>query len=475
MIIFVKNYLLNNDISTIIMLRYVFLLTYLFIVLSANCQSHNESFDSIRAEFEKYASQARAEFEAYEAKARVEHEQFVKSIRSIWGGDSIINDTSKEWVEYDTDYRSRSIVDFEKGNILIQVAIDDDKTTDLSFVNDKLARTIERLLNSRGTSNPYKPAGMSEPLTINPILDDIVDFSKYDLSATDSIENHVVSNRPVPLKPTVKGKRLAENQSSNNIISSPSDKQSSTQRTSSLAEKREAARRKAAERASILSGKLNKTTLAQKIAQQSKKTTTTTTGGDGETRQVIQIQMSLVADNLSKNAYKYKDIVAEFSNKFQVEQPLIFAVMEVESAFNPEAKSWADAHGLMQLVPKYGGATAYQYVYKKSWIPDPSYLYNPRNNIELGTAYLRILMNTFAKVNDTHCRRLCVIAGYNTGPGNVSRAFNNTRNLNSQVFALINQYEYSQLYNHLISKLPAQETRNYVKKVTEKREKYLKQ
>lgn len=92
-------------------------------------------------------------------------------------------------------------------------------------------------------------------------------------------------------------------------------------------------------------------------------------GNDGKVRQVVQIEMNLVSDNLSKNATLYKDLVAEFSQVFQIEQPLIFAVMEQESRFNPEATSWVPAYGLMQLVPKSGGLDAYNYVYKNTWAP----------------------------------------------------------------------------------------------------------
>ena len=38
----------------------------------------------------------------------------------------------------------------------------------------------------------------------------------------------------------------------------------------------------------------------------------------------------------------------------------------------------------------------------------------------------------------------------------------------------IESFDYNGLYNHLISNLPHSETRNYVVKVTQRREKYLK-
>ena len=169
----------------------------------------------------------------------------------------------------------------------------------------------------------------------------------------------------------------------------------------------------------------------------------------------------------------YKDLVAEFSNKFQIEQPLIFAIIEQESAFNPEAKSWVPAYGLMQLVPTSGGRDAFRYVYKRDEIPTQSYLYNPRNNIELGTAYLRVLTNQFKSVTDADCRRLCVIASYNTGAGNVSRAFTGNVNI-SKAFSKINSHDYNSLYNYLTTKLTHEEARKYVAGVTKRREKYKK-
>ena len=73
-------------------------------------------------------------------------------------------------------------------------------------------------------------------------------------------------------------------------------------------------------------------------------------------------------------------------------------------------------------------------------------------------------MNQFASVSDSHCRRLCVIASYNTGAGNVSRSFIGTTNL-SKALAHINRYNYDELFNHLITNLPYEETRNYVQRV----------
>ncbi len=446
------------------------------IVASGLCRTYSQdinthsALDSIKMQFEQEAQKTVTDFEAYEAQARSDYFRYVQSIKDIWGGDTIIDNTKTEWVEYSPDFHSRSIVDFENGDITVEVAVNE--KTSAKDIDTQLSNAIERMLNSRGSSCPYNSTvDTSEPLTERPILEGIVDLSKYD---TSQISQNA-KPQPMPPTPKAKGGNLTESKNPDGNKNQPKQStsySSGESRLNELQQKRDEARANA-------NSKLNKgksqsiSLLAKKIVEQSPKKISTTKGKDGKKREVVQVQMSLVSDKISKNAALYKDLVAEFSQKFQVEEPLIFAVMEVESYFNPQATSWVPAYGLMQLVPTSGGTDAYRYVYKKSWIPTKSYLYNPRNNIELGTAYLRILLNSFSKVNDPHCRRLCVIAGYNTGAGNVSRAFIGSTNLN-KAFPHINSYEYNSLYSHLILNLPHQETRNYVKKVTEKREKYLK-
>jgi soluble lytic murein transglycosylase-like protein len=213
--------------------------------------------------------------------------------------------------------------------------------------------------------------------------------------------------------------------------------------------------------------------IAKAVAKQSEKSITTIKGEDNKERKVVKVNMALVSDNLSKSASLYKDYVAKYSTSFSIEEPLIFAVIEQESSFNPEAKSWVPAYGLMQLVPKSGGFDAYRYVYKREWVPTMSYLYVPHQNIELGTAYLRILENMFKNVKDADCRRLCVIAGYNTGAGNVCRAFTGKTNIKGAV-EYINKYSYEELYDYLTKKLSTDEARKYVSGVSSKREKYIK-
>lgn len=435
-----------------------------------------DPLDSIRKQFEKDVAKMRMEFEEYEAKARADYFRYVESIKNVWGGDTVVDNSKRIWVEYDKDYRSRSIVDFEHGNVMVEVAVEDADMKDTLLVNRRLAEAVERMLKSRGSTCPYPSSvDVSEPLTEKPILDGLIDLSVY---GDEEVSNEMADNaprnvRPTPPQPTVRSKNLdlQRKQGQEVVVMKTKHEKKSDGKT--LAEKKKEGKEKADQKSEKMKSDADKYAIAKKVVAQSPKAITTTKGADGKERKVVQVQMSLVVDNLSRNAMLYKDLVSEFSVRFQIEEPLIYAIMEQESAFNPQATSWVPAYGLMQLVPRSGGRDAYRFVYKVDRIPEVSYLYNPRNNIELGTAYLRVLMNQFERVTDPHCRRLCVIAGYNTGAGNVSRSFIGSTNL-SKAFSSICQFDYEGLYNHLVRNLPYEETRNYVVKVTQRREKYMK-
>ena len=58
----------------------------------------------------------------------------------------------------------------------------------------------------------------------------------------------------------------------------------------------------------------------------------------------------------------------------------------------------------------------------------------------------------------------CTIAAYNTGAGNVSKAFNGTTNINKAA-KIINNMTSDQVYKRLMKKLPYNETKKYLYKV----------
>jgi membrane-bound lytic murein transglycosylase C len=132
--------------------------------------------------------------------------------------------------------------------------------------------------------------------------------------------------------------------------------------------------------------------------------------------------------------------------------------------------SGAPAYGLMQLVPTSGGLAAQLRVTGKKDVPSTDFLLDPEHNIEFGVAYLSVLnTDEFSAVTNQNSRDYCVIAAYNTGPGNVTNVFASKR---KTALEAINSEPPAQLFDHLHKDLPMQETRDYLVKVTNHRREF---
>jgi soluble lytic murein transglycosylase-like protein len=107
----------------------------------------------------------------------------------------------------------------------------------------------------------------------------------------------------------------------------------------------------------------------------------------------------------------YLDHVRAAAGKYRLPEALILAVMAVESNFDPRALSDKGAMGLMQLMP----ATARDLYVSDAW--------DPAQNIEGGSRYLRLLANQYAG------DMIRTLAAYNAGPDAVRRAGDSVPNI----------------------------------------------
>jgi soluble lytic murein transglycosylase-like protein len=99
----------------------------------------------------------------------------------------------------------------------------------------------------------------------------------------------------------------------------------------------------------------------------------------------------------------FDGLIDEHASQHGVNAELVRAVIQAESAFNPNARSVKGAMGLMQLMP----GTAAEY-----GVTDP---YDPAENIRAGVSYLKKLLVRYA--DDVKL----ALAAYNAGPGSVEK------------------------------------------------------
>jgi len=137
----------------------------------------------------------------------------------------------------------------------------------------------------------------------------------------------------------------------------------------------------------------------------------------------------------------HQTTIANFSQRYHMSQPLIYAMIRQESTFFDDIVSSAGANGLMQVMPNTAKLVA-----KRAHIPytNASELFISEKNIHIGVAYLQQLSQQF------HGHPVLMVAAYNAGPRQVNYWLKNHPPKEIDIW---------------IETLPWQETRNYLKNV----------
>lgn len=131
---------------------------------------------------------------------------------------------------------------------------------------------------------------------------------------------------------------------------------------------------------------------------------------------------------------------------FRVDRALIYALIRQESRFNPKAKSWAGAHGLMQLMPRTASFVAGDRRFHRHGSKRRQ-LFEPELNLALGQRYVEILLADENIQGDL----FLLAAAWNGGPGNLRKWRRKTDDLNDPLF--------------FIESIPSRETRVFIEKV----------
>ena len=137
---------------------------------------------------------------------------------------------------------------------------------------------------------------------------------------------------------------------------------------------------------------------------------------------------------------RYADIVAKHAKTAGLDTTLILSLIRQESAFNPKARSSANARGLMQLLPATALETAARANVTRAQAQN---LYDPEINVRLGIAYFNAMLKQ-------HGRPELALAAYNAGGSRVSR--------------WVKEFGADDIAG-FVEQIPFAETRNYVKTV----------
>ncbi len=106
----------------------------------------------------------------------------------------------------------------------------------------------------------------------------------------------------------------------------------------------------------------------------------------------------------------WDDLVKSYAARFNFDWRLIVAQMHQESRFDPEAKSWMGALGLMQVLPRTGREFGFER------------LTDPEIGIHAGVRYLDWVRDRFPATLEPGQRTWFALAAYNAGHGHVRDA-----------------------------------------------------
>lgn len=145
---------------------------------------------------------------------------------------------------------------------------------------------------------------------------------------------------------------------------------------------------------------------------------------------------------------EYREYIEKYSREYDVDRNLVYAVTRIESNFDPNAVSSADARGLMQMTQD-----AFEWVqYRMGDDSGTTYadIFEPEVSIRYGTYMLHLLLE------ETGDEKLA-ICSYHAGMSNVN--------------AWLSQQEYSK-DGKTLDKIPYSDTEWYYNKVSEAKEIY---
>ncbi len=428
-------------------------------------QTTPDPFDELENEIAKLESEGseedlaayiewRDQYLANYQKFREEHFGRLDDIRdqliNTWGESDISSAT--EVVVYSEDETTKTIIDLEKNEVRVSVLHDSKQPVTPDIIFDEL----NSLMN-----DDVKPLAFVEQLNIE--------------STEPLVTQAVVSERSIPIvsnmtaliekeKQKIEAQALAQAREVEKIADI------TVIETDQPIQEVEEAKLEEKVRTELVQINKERQQRIDKLLESTKNAVNNDVKEALKDKKITTYTMPLKQSNYIKKAERFQSYIYQYSEKWNISQSLLFAIMHTESHFNPSAQSHIPAFGLMQIVPQSAGLDVNRFLYKKDELMTKDYLFTPQKNIETGVAYVHILNSRYlSSITDPASRRYCIIAAYNTGAGNVAKTFNNDGSRNIRKAAkIINSMTPEEVRQQLLNNLPYDETRKYLTKVLDR-------
>jgi len=402
-------------------------------ILAAFIMSVSVNAESVtKTSFDEFKLKQKAQYAQFKTDYLAKYDAFKAQLIEKWGVPEV---SSKDtFVHYSADGNAKLVVDFEKDAIEISIINDEIKALNEQEIKALLTQSLNR--------SPSQLAELEFSLETPKIqTESLVEDSTLSKIGIESI---------VQLQTIAStAQEIAPSQYQANVIERTNKRiDNQLEELANLASQKPLSDEQKQLKESIVEDK-------KQLSMQREKLLTTNT-------KTYQINRN--RSRLERSAPFWADIQKNAS-EHGIEVNLVLAVTETESHFNPLAKSSIPAFGLMQIVPATAGADVNKFTLKKNGFPDAQTLYESEQNLFYGAAYLNLLTQRFLSgIENPTSRLYCTIAAYNTGIGNVSKAFNGGVNNRVKAIEQINRLAPQEVFETLQKRTPT-ETQRYLQKV----------
>jgi membrane-bound lytic murein transglycosylase C len=388
---------------------------------------------SLESEFKRYIRDQEKAYKNWLSQYLKEFDQFQNELVNKWGEGDVSQ--KQRSVEFSDDKNVKSVIDYENEQVTVALLVD--KSLSEMDAKQAVRLKVDQLLADKKSN-------------IARLFDD----NQLVTTAHISMSDVRYSNKK---KQQLKERIIEQTQAQAQEIDKQADR---AQLPDSLLTERESRLLSTQAKKQLLASSKRRLSAANEQYDQARERAE-------QDKKIVLYTVTLAKNILAKRAAKYASFAERESQNFAVPAALVMAIMHSESAFDPLAKSAVPAYGLMQIVPTTAGHDVNKLLRNIDRPMDKKDLYIAAINIETGSAYLSILDKRYLRaITDKRSRLYCTIASYNTGAGNVARAFNENGSRNiRQAAIVINKLSATAVYERLMVKLPYDETKHYLQRV----------
>jgi len=235
-------------------------------------------------------------YDQLEKREKKKREKFKKEVEKKW--DSFKESTSKTYVSYSKDLNSRTIVDFEKGEVTIEVIMDEDESQDGSY---NLDLDIDRSIQISGGKNTRN--------IILSIATSLVNMTNF-LALQETEENDNLAGSKDSKSLNSKFTKLLSN-----IMKEKGDDGQPILKDQLVDS-----------RGKAVKGMSNTLDFAKSVVRTQSKKVRMHFSKDGKKRTIISLKLPLSDDHIAKRRDRYKDLITIEARRFNIPPEIALAI-----------------------------------------------------------------------------------------------------------------------------------------------------